>query len=229
MDQNVQGNVNKVFHYVDMNRVLTSRIDQGYPNYMNVASVSQIQPQAPSFSVNNGFTVLLYYYYYVQSNQSFQSIYPRLQVQNETTDEQPIYVNAKQYNRIILRRKARAKWESEHRVTKKDKPYMHESRHEHALRRIRGADGRFLKKNEIEAMVSRVVICFYYYLQGELKLNDSGNPQLPASLDRSGLSMQFSNLPASVDSSIPNYIQMSIPIEHSQQEAPNMNDKSFQF
>ena len=62
-----------------------------------------------------------------------------MQIQSENQEEQPVYVNAKQYNRIMLRRKARAKWESEHHITKKETPYLHRSRHEHAVRRIRGS------------------------------------------------------------------------------------------
>ena len=65
--------------------------------------------------------------------------YPRLDLQNGAEEDQPVYVNAKQYNRIILRRKARAKWEAEHRVAKRERKYMHESRHNHALRRLRGS------------------------------------------------------------------------------------------
>lgn len=54
-----------------------------------------------------------------------------------------MYVNAKQYSRIIERRKARAKWEAEHPPTKRDHKYMHESRHKHAMKRPRGS-GTFL-------------------------------------------------------------------------------------
>ena len=69
--------------------------------------------------------------------------------------EQPYYVNPKQYYRILKRRYARAKLEESLKITKDRKPYLHESRHKHAMRRPRGQGGRFLTAAEIKALKER--------------------------------------------------------------------------
>lgn len=59
----------------------------------------------------------------------------------------PLYVNEKQYYRILKRRHVRLKLNNNNKV----KVYMHESRHKHAMNRPRGPGGRFLGSGQTQS------------------------------------------------------------------------------
>jgi len=68
---------------------------------------------------------------------------------NQRTDIEPVYVNEKQYARILKRRVARLKLEQEGRIPKERRKYLHESRHKHAQNRVRREGGKFDSGNNL--------------------------------------------------------------------------------
>ena len=71
--------------------------------------------------------------------------------------ESLVYVNAKQFDRIQKRRMARQRLAENAEYTPGiRKPYIHESRHKHAMRRPRGPGGKFLTKDELKRKIKNV-------------------------------------------------------------------------
>lgn len=73
----------------------------------------------------------------------------RVETSNFSNSNGTVYVNARQYARILKRRQARLILESK-RKTAARQQFLHESRHRHACSRPRGPKGRFLTKEELE-------------------------------------------------------------------------------
>lgn len=73
----------------------------------------------------------------------------KIQLPSESLDQPPVYVNARQFHRILKRRMTR-KTQNLHARNGRSKSYIHESRHQHACNRARGPSGVFLPRTKPE-------------------------------------------------------------------------------
>lgn len=137
-------------------------------------------------------------------------------------EDGPVYVNAKQYHGILRRRQIRAKLEAQNKLVKSRKvrsthqhcwPYLHESRHVHALNRVRGSGGRFLSTKKPQQSSTHPTPSSQNsfdqngeFLEGDSRLFEANKRNLAPVPDRRSVSQAespFSSKPSHVPVSMP--------------------------
>lgn len=81
----------------------------------------------------------------------------KIQLPPESLDQPPVYVNARQFHRIVKRRMTR-KSQNLHVRKGRSKSYIHESRHRHACNRERGPTGAFLPRPKLQGTATEMDI-----------------------------------------------------------------------
>ncbi|KAG4303201.1 hypothetical protein PCANB_000595 [Pneumocystis canis] len=99
---------------------------------------------------------------------------PLYQQINSTRESSSFPINIKQYHRILKRRQARAQLQAT-LYHFPNKPYLHESRHKHAMRRLRGPGGRFLSTNCSESDSKKIL---KKVQENEIDIYDSSNKNI---------------------------------------------------
>ena len=87
----------------------------------------------------------------IENVPQFNNVFRQKYLIKTLFDNKYIYINAKQYHRILRRREIRKKLnniiQNQYKLDK-NKRYHHESRHNHAMNRERGKGGRFIGKKD---------------------------------------------------------------------------------
>ena len=154
-EENYFHSQNEIFHNLEtsdsMNCNFNQLNQQVKINYVNCVYVDSSIYDNPDYYRNfskipylNGF----------EKYSLFKKDYYNIKIPIKSlNDNEYIYVNSRQYYRILKRRETRKKLKELYNINDNiKKNYMHESRHKHAMNRERGKRGRFLSKREKEIL-----------------------------------------------------------------------------